>query len=130
MNGNNPYAGRPGVTPAGERAPADEPDLTPDQRRALREHLSAIADHTRDLLPGEYAVAAELRNGATGPEATVAVKPPVGHAVSAGYAPDAEDLAAEELPLDDVAEVARGLAATAALQVKRAMAGENDLAAR
>lgn len=130
MNGNTPYAGRPGVTSAGERASADAADLSAEQRRVLREHLSAIADHTRELLPGEYAVAAEIRQGVTGPEATVAVQPPVGHAVSAGYTPDQTDLDAEELPLDDVTEVAHGLAATAALQVKQAMADENELAAR
>ena len=130
MNGNTPYAGRPGVTPAGERASADDPALTSEQRTVLREHLSAIADHTRTLLPDEYAVAAEIRKGATGPEATVAVQPPAGHVVSAGYTPDQNDLDAEELPLDDVTEVAHGLAATAALQVKQAMAGEDELEAR
>jgi len=130
MNGNNPYAGRPGTTSAGQRNPADELELTADQRRMLQDHLSAIAAHTRELLPGEYAVAAELRRGATGPEATVAVRPPVGHAVSAGFAPEEADLDADELPLDDVAEVAHGLAATAALQVKQAMGEADDLAAR
>lgn len=130
MNANTPYAGRPGVVPAGERDPADELELTPEQRRVLRKHCNAIVARTRELLPGEYAVVAELRRGATGPQATVAVRPPVGHAVSAGYAPDREDLAAEELPLDDAAEVARELAATAALQVKQVMGEADDLAAR
>lgn len=130
MNGNTPYAGRQGTTAAGRRNPADELELTDDQRRVLREHLSAIADHTRTLLPGEFSVASELRRGATGPEATIAVRPPVGHPVSAGFSPDEADLDAEELPLDDVEEVAHGLAATAALQVKQAMGGAEDLAAR
>jgi hypothetical protein len=130
MNGNNPYAGRPGSVGAGQRNPADELELTDDQRRVLREHLSAIADHTRELLPGEFSVAAELRRGMTGPEATVAVRPPVGHPVSAGFAPEEADLDADEIPLEDVQEVAHGLAATAALQVKEAMSGEDELAAR
>jgi hypothetical protein len=130
MNGNNPYAGRPGTTAAGQRDPADELELTADQRRMLQDHLSAIAAHTRELLPGEYSVAAELRRGATGPEATIAVRPPVGHPVSAGFSPEEADLDADELPVDDVAEVAHGLAATAALQVKQAMKETDDLAAR
>jgi hypothetical protein len=130
MNGNNPYAGRPGTTQAGRRNPADQLELTDEQRQMLREHLSAIASHTRELLPGEYSVAAELRRGATGPQATVAVTPPVGHPVSAGFTPEAADLDGGELPVDDVTEVAHGLAATAALQVKHAMSDADDLAAR
>jgi len=130
MNGNNPYAGHPGTTPAGRRNPADELELDDDQRELLRQHLSAIADHTRELLPGEFSVAAELRRGATGPQATVAVTPPVGHPVSAGFTPEEADLDGDPLPVDDVAEVAHGLAATAALQVKQAMDGRDDLAAR
>ncbi|PSP79512.1 hypothetical protein BRC81_04670 [Halobacteriales archaeon QS_1_68_20] len=126
MNANTPYAGLPGVTPPGERAPEDVSEVTPEQHRALREHVSEIASLTREYLPHEYAIGAEVRRGATGPEATVAVEPPVGHPVSAGLSPELNDI--EDLDVD-ASEVARGLAATAALQVKQAMDG-HDLAAR
>ena len=126
MNGNTPYAGLPGEISPGERASQDLPELTPDQRRILREHVSEIAAITREYLPDGYAIGAEVRQGAGGPEAMVAVEPPVGHPVSAGFTPDLEDLDDADL---DAAEVARGLAATAALQMKQAMDGE-ELAAR
>lgn len=127
MNGNTPYAGLPEVTPAGRRSTVDLPRLSADQRRILREHVSDIVARTREYLPDEYAIGGELRQGVDGPEATVAVEPPVGHPVSAGFAPDLEDIEDADF---DAQEVARGLAATAALQVKQALDGEEDLAAR
>ena len=63
MNGNNPYAGSPGVTPAGQRATEDMPELTPEQRRHLRSHVSEIVAMTRELLPDEYAIGGELHQG-------------------------------------------------------------------
>lgn len=122
MNGNNPYAGIPGTTPAGKRAAADVPELTAKQRRELRENVTRIAARTRSFLPSEYIVDSDVSQGATGARATVAVQPPIGHPVSAGFSPDGDDF--EEEPLitdDDQFEVARGLAASAALQVKQAM---------
>ncbi|WP_435333909.1 DUF5811 family protein [Haloarchaeobius sp. TZWWS8] len=122
MNGNTPYAGRPGITQAGKRAAADVPDLTTDQKRALRREVTAIAARTREFLPSEYVVDGDVTQGMSGPQATVAVQPPVGNPVSAGFTPDVDDLEGEHLidPADQ-AEVARGLAATAALQVKHAI---------
>lgn len=122
MNGNTPYAGLPGVAEAGHRAAADVPDLTSDQKRVLRRQVSHIAARTRQLLPDEYAVGSEVRAGTNGPEATVAVRPPVGHPVSAGFTPQGDDL---DDGFDAAAsdEVARGLAASAALQVKQAADG-------
>lgn len=127
MNGNTPYAGNPGVTPAGQRASADVANLSPEQRRILREHVSEIVSFTREYLPDAYVVGGELRQGATGPEAAVAVEPPVGHPVSAGFAPEGEDLEDADF---EPREVARGLAATAALQVKRSIDGNETMAAR
>jgi hypothetical protein len=127
MNGNTPYAGRPGVTAAGQRAAADVPELTPDQRRLLQNHVTDIVTRTRRFLPDAYAVGGGVQAGAGGPEATVAVEPPVGHPVSAGFTPDGEELDDAEFDAD---EVARGLAATAALQVKQALDGDETLAAR
>lgn len=122
MNGNTPYAGLPGETGAGQRAAADVPDLSSTQKRSLHRDVSRIAARTREFLPSEYVVDADVSTGLTGPQVTVAVRPPVGHAVSAGFTPDLEDAAAEEvITADERNEVARGLAASAALQVKQAV---------
>lgn len=102
---------------------ADAIDLSPDERRALRSDLSRVAARTRELLPADFVVGSELTVGTDGPQAMVAVQPPIGSPVSAGYTPDSEaDLRIEEGERD---ELARGLAASAALQVKQAM-GDGD----
>jgi hypothetical protein len=123
MNGNNPYAGSPDVTPAGQRTQSDSPELTPKQKRALQKGVADIAARIREYLPAEYAVGSDLSNGYDGIEATVAVHPPIGHAVSADFAPNPESLTAEDGPIseEDLEEVAKGLAAGAALQVKQVM---------
>jgi hypothetical protein len=120
MNGNTPYAGRPDATGAGQRADADVPDLSADERRDLRAGLDTVAARTREFLPDEYVVGAQIVAGTDGPEGTIAVQPPVGPAVSAGFTPDAEELV-DGIPDEDRDEVAHQLAATAALQVKRAV---------
>ncbi len=131
MNGNTPYAGHPSVTPAGKRSQADLPELTADQKRRLRKDLSAIAAETRTYLPDEYAVNTDLNVGSSGPQATVAVQPPIGHPVSAGFTPGQDDLDAERIvDEEDCQEVARGLAASAALQVKQAISGSVPPTAR
>ena len=120
MNGNTPYAGLPGVAQAGQRASADVPTLTGQQKRTLHRDVSRIAARTRELLPDEYVVDADVSNGMQGPQVTVAVRPPVGHPVSAGFSPDIEADTEELISPDDREEVARGLAASAAYQVKQA----------
>ena len=117
MNGNNPYAGAPGVVDAG--APP-EVEVTPEERRALRDAVAGIVARTQSYLPGGYTVGSELSYGMNGPEATVAVHPPAGRPVSAGFAPDADDLETG-LSEADREEVARGLAASAALQTMNAV---------
>ncbi|WP_336343611.1 DUF5811 family protein [Halalkalicoccus ordinarius] len=119
MNGNTPYAGLPGTTDAGQRALDDVPELTTDQRRTLRGDLAEITRRVRTYLPDEYVVGAEVSQGSGGPEATVAVQPPAGHPISAGFQPDLEG--EEYITEEDCEEVARGLAASAALQVKQAV---------
>jgi len=96
----------------------DEPPLSPEQRRALRRDLASVAARTRELLPGDFVVGSELRTGATGLEATIAVQPPVGSPVSAGYAPDGDDDVS--INDDEREDLAMGLAASAALQMKQA----------
>jgi len=93
MNGNTPYAGLPGETGAGQRAAADVPDLSSAQKRLLHRDVSRIAARTREFLPNEYVVDADVSTGMTGPQVTVAVRPPVGHAISAGFTPDLEEAA-------------------------------------
>ncbi|MFB6170412.1 MAG: DUF5811 family protein [Haloarculaceae archaeon] len=107
MHGNTPYAGRPGGEPS-------EESLTPDQRRALRRDLAALAARTRELLPDEFAVGSEITQGANGPQAMVAVQPPVGRPVSAGFSP-------EETSVADREALVHELAAGAAFQVKQAL---------
>ena len=124
MNGNNPYAGAPGVVGAGQ--PSADLELSPEQKRALRRAVAGIVAQTRTYLPDGYAIGSQLSQGASGPTATVAVEPPVGHAVSAGFSPDFDDLDTG-LSEDDRAEVARGLAASAALQVMSAVDDEELL---
>ncbi|AFZ73155.1 DUF5811 family protein [Natronobacterium gregoryi] len=124
MNGNTPYAGLPGETAAGKRASVDVPDLSSTQRRLLHRDVTRIASRTREYLPSEYVVDADVSTGVGGPQVTVAVRPPIGHTVSAGFAPDLDDVSEEAITADERDEVARGLAASAALQVKQAI-GDN-----
>lgn len=131
MNGNTPYAGALSAPGAGQRAQEDIPDLTPDQKRQLRDDVSDIVTSTREYLPSEFAVDSDISQGASGLQATIAVQPPVGHPVSAGFAPSPEDIV--EGPIveeDDRVEVARGLAASAVLQVRQALGGDITPAAQ
>ncbi len=122
MNGNTPYAGIPDVTQAGQRASVDVDELTPEQRRLLRDSVADIATLTRKYLPEEYIIGSQVTNSLTGPQASVSVQPPVGHIVSAGFEPEEDELDDEELIGEEERdEVARGLAASAALQVKQAI---------
>lgn len=122
MNGNTPYAGRPGTTQAGKRTSADLPDLSSDEKRRFRQDVSRIAARTREFLPDEYAIDSDISHGAGGPQARVAVQPPVGRPVSAGFTPEQDDFDADRIvDEEDAQEVARGLAASAALQVKQAV---------
>ena len=113
MYGNAPFAG----------AEAESP-LSADQRRRLRQDLANVAARTRELLPDDFAVGTELAHGSEGPQATVAVQPPVGSIVSAGYSP--EDETDTTIGEDERAELARGLAASAALQMKEAMGDDTS----
>lgn len=121
MNGNTPYAGRPGITDAGQRASTDIPELSTEQRRTLQAGLDTVAARTREYLPDEYAVGAQIIAGMDGPQGTIAVQPPVGPAVSAGFDPDFED--SEGITEEERNEVAQQLAASAAFQVKQAVSG-------
>src|SRR6056297_1109463 len=124
MNGNTPYAGVPGKTQAGHRAQTDVPELSPEQKESLRDSITAIASQTREFLPDEYVVGSKVADDGSGPQAQVSVQPPVGHPVSAGFQPDLDDFDGEDLVTHEETEVARGLAASAAMQVKQMM-GDN-----
>ncbi|MDZ7729827.1 MAG: DUF5811 family protein [Natrialbaceae archaeon] len=123
MNGNNPYGGLPGELEAGK---LPEVELSSEQHRAMREDASEIAELTREYLPDEYMINAEVITRMGGPQVAVAVRPPIGTPVSAGVDPtDVESIDAEQRE-----EVAKGLAASAALQVKLALEGSVTPAAR
>lgn len=112
MHGNTPYAGRPNA--------GDSVDLSPATRRALQKGVSRVAAKTREFLPDDYLVGSEVGQTADGPRVTVSVRPPVGNPVSAGFSPDLDADLDDLIPAEDETEVARGLAASAALQVKQA----------
>lgn len=95
--------------------------LTSEERKNLRDGLSSVADRTRELLPAEFVVGSEIVPSTDGPRATIAVQPPVGAVVSADYTPNEE----VSISADERDDIATGLAASAALQVKDAM-GENS----
>ena len=123
MHGNTPYSGSEPSEP--------EPDLTGTQRRALQDSISQITARTRDFLPDEYVVGSEISSGSNGIQVTVAVRPPAGNPVSAGFTPEFDGVADDDLiPDDDREEVARGLAASAAHQVKRALGDDVPQTAR
>lgn len=112
MHGNSPHVGM---------EPTDV-DITTTQRRALQTSISQIAAETRKYLPDEYVVGSDITQGMGGIQVTVAVQPPVGNPVSAGFTPEFDGVADEDLiPIEDREEVARGLAASAALQMKHAL---------
>lgn len=115
MNGNS-YAG--GVVGGG--TPTTDIELSADEKQGLRRAVAGIVSRTESYLPDGYVVGSELTYGSNGPQATVAVRPPAGHPVSAGFTPDADDL---EAGLDDADrdEVAQGLAASAAAQMMHAV---------
>ncbi|WP_254535740.1 DUF5811 family protein [Halomarina litorea] len=103
MHGNTPYAGKR----------AESEDLSAEEVELLRRDLRALAERTRSLLPDEFVVGSEIRNGSNGPRATVAVQPPVGKLVSTGLAADATTEERDALVHE--------LAAGAAIQVKHAI---------
>lgn len=116
MNGNYPGSG--GRATVGGQSASDT-ELSVGQKEALRHAVAGIVAETQSYLPEGYQVGSELQYG-SGPTATVAVDPPAGHPVTAGYSPAPEDLDAG-LDTDTQREVAQGLAASAALQVMNAV---------
>lgn len=130
MNGNTPYAGNPGVTQAGHRTNADVPDLSPEQKESLRDSISAIATQTREFLTDQYVVGSKVADNGNGPEAQVSVQPPVGRPVSAGFRPDLDDFDGDDIVSHEEDEVARGLAASAAMQVKQVVGDDITPTAR
>ncbi len=126
MNGHDSYTGVPGAIDAGQSS--NNLELTLDQKRMLRRAVAGIVAETRSYLPDSYAVGSELTYS-DGPQATVAVQPPAGHPVSAGFTPDLDDLEAG-IDEDDRREVARGLAASAAFQVMSAVGDDVSPTAR
>lgn len=109
MHGNTPHAG------------PLEAEASPERRRALRRELVDIATSTRALLSDEFVVGGEISDN-DGLHATVAVQPPAGSVVSAGFDSDADGD-------DGVDSLARDLAAGAVFEAKRA-AREVDRPAR
>lgn len=119
MNWNDSYGGpdATGGNVTGERGSGVE-------NRALRSNARTVAAQVRHLLPAEYDVTGDVTESANGPQALVAIQPPIGPAITAGFG--VEDYATESeagsgISDDERDEVASGLAARAALQVKQAV---------
>lgn len=116
MNGNYTGAGGP---PVGGSQPTSAEELSVGQKDALRVAVAGIVAETQSYLPEGYHVGSELTYGG-GATARVAVDPPAGHPVTAGYSPDPEELESGLDP-ETQQEVAQGLAASAVMQVMDAV---------
>jgi len=116
MNGN--YTGSGGQPVGGGHTTAVE-ELSAGQKDALRHAVAGIVAETESYLPEGYQVGSELAT-ASGATATVAVDPPAGHPVTAGYSPEPDELD-DGLDTETQREVAQGLAASAVLQVMNAV---------
>jgi len=116
MNGNYTGSGGP---PVGGGQSTNAEELSVGQKDALRHAVAGIVSETQSYLPEGYQVGSELTYGG-GATATVAVDPPAGHPVTAGYSPDPEALESG-LDADTQQEVAQGLAASAVMQVMDAV---------
>ena len=116
MYGNSPLGG--GSEPT---------ELSPEERKRLRRDLASVAARTRELLPADFVVGSELSHGQNGPQAMIAVQPPIGSVVSAGYAPGESGTTIDDEEREDLAT---GLAASAALQVKQAYPDDDAPAAQ
>jgi hypothetical protein len=94
------------------------------ENRTLRSNAKTVATQVRYLLPAEYSVTGDVTDGANGPQAFVAIQPPVGRPITADFGieeyTDSKG-AGTDIPDDERDEVAAGLAARAALQVKQAI---------
>lgn len=90
-------------------------EVTPEVRRALRRDCLSVASRARSMLPNSFVVGGEVSSGRDGPRATIAVQPPAGQVVSAGFAADEEA---------DYDTLALELVASAALEAKRTPAEE------
>jgi len=94
------------------------------ENRTLRSNAKTVATQVRYLLPEEYSVTGDVTDGTNGPQAFVAIQPPVGRPITAGFGieeyTDSEGTGTD-IPDDERNEVAAGLAARAALQVKQAI---------
>lgn len=106
MYGNSPLNGQ-----------GEPVTLTNEQRKRLRQNITTVVARTRELLPGEYVVGSELTSEDAGPRARIAVQPPRGPIVSADFAPQNGTI---EIPDEELDDLVHGLAASAALQAKRA----------
>jgi hypothetical protein len=102
----------------------DGTDGSTVENRTLRSNAKTVAAQVRHLLPAEYDVTGDVTDGTNGPQAVVAIRPPIGPAVTAGFGIDeyeSDDGPDSAIPDDERNEVASGLAARAALQVKQAI---------
>ena len=94
------------------------------ENRTLRSNAKTVATQVRYLLPAEYSVTGDVTDGTNGPQAFVAIQPPIGRPITAGFGieeyTDSEG-DGTDIPDEERDEVAADLAARAAIQVKQAV---------
>ena len=106
----------------------DPVELTPEQRTSVQNGVSAVVARTREYLTDEYVVGSELSE--SGLEAMIAVQPPIGNPVSASLQTELGGDGPTIIDSDEQAEIAKGLAASAAHQMMLALGEEFEAAAR
>lgn len=110
---------------SGELPPVEGPwhetepgDPQPARQRALVEEVDSITAATRQYLPNSFQVHGEVTAGRSGPLVSLEVKPPIGPPVSAGLTPELVDEEHVAFSPDEREELARKLAASAAVQLR------------
>ena len=112
----------------GERPPVEGPwpgeqgnQLVPRQQRALVEEVASITATTREYLPDDFSVHGEV---SPGPRVALEVHPPIGPPISAGVSPEIAEGEVGAFSADEREELARRLAASAAVQLRQ-MVGDS-----
>lgn len=113
--------------------------LTPEEKTAVRGSINDIRVLTESLLPGEYDVAMDVEQTASGPAYSVVVFPPFGNGISvqinvqefAETTPSGPEVDIEDLDLDEeeCEEVAHQLVASTVLQCRQAEDDATELPA-
>lgn len=112
MSGETPPVEGPWPDPGGD-------EIRPGQQRALVQEVEAITAATREYLPDSFQVHSDVTAGQSGPQVALEVHPPVGPPLSAGVTPAVTEGDHAAFSPDEREELARRLAASAAVQLRQ-----------